>query len=214
MADFMVKLSQNPSHPVESSREGWWTLHVDKASRASSSRVGLILQSPTRVLLKQAIWLSFFASNNEVEYEVVLARLDLVLALAITKLEICNDSQLIVRKIQKEYETKDERMAHYLTMVGDSLKKLDEWMIRQVPRKKNLKVNAMAGIVATLPIREVVMMPIYLQVSPSSTLEQVFNSVEANLSWMHDIVKYLRMEELLEDEKHAHKVCIQAARPP
>ncbi|KAL6311128.1 hypothetical protein AAG906_012612 [Vitis piasezkii] len=151
MADFMAELSQNPSHPVESPGEGWWTLHVDKASRASSSRV---------------------------EYETDLARLDLVLTLAIAKLEICNDSQLI-----------DEHMAHYLTMVGDHLKKLDEWMIRRVPQKKNLKVDAMARITTTLPIREVVMLPIYLQVSPSITPEQVFNLVEANLSWMHDIVK-------------------------
>ena len=52
MADFMAKLPQNPSHPVESPEEGWWTLHVDKAFRASSSRVGLILQSPIRELLE------------------------------------------------------------------------------------------------------------------------------------------------------------------
>ena len=103
-------------------------------------------------------------------------------------------------------------MAHYLTIVGDHLKKLDEWMIRRVPRKMNLKADAMAGIATTLPTREVVMLPIYLQVSPSITPEQVFNTIEANPGWMRDIVKYLRMEELLEDEKHAHKVHIQAAR--
>lgn len=96
MVDFIVELSQNPAHPVESPREEWWTLHVNGASRASSPGVGMILQSPTRELLEQAIQFNFFASNNEVEYEVVLARLDLTLTLAATMLEICNNSQLIV----------------------------------------------------------------------------------------------------------------------
>ncbi|XP_034677777.1 uncharacterized protein LOC117908267 [Vitis riparia] len=50
------------------------------------------------------------------EYEAVLAELDLALTLAATKLEIRNDSQLIIRQIQREYEAKDECMARYLAM--------------------------------------------------------------------------------------------------
>ena len=49
--------------------------------------------------MEQAIRLSFFASNNEAEYEAVLAGLDLALILAATKLEIRSDSQLIFGQI-------------------------------------------------------------------------------------------------------------------
>ncbi|KAL6311324.1 hypothetical protein AAG906_025543 [Vitis piasezkii] len=66
----------------------------------------------------------------------------------------------------------DERMACYLAMVEDRLKKLDEWIVRSVPRKENMKVNALAGIAATLFIKECA-------------------TNEVNLGWMHDIVKYL-----------------------
>ena len=75
----------------------------------SESGIGLILQSPTRKLIEQAIHLSFSASNNETEYEVVLAEQDLALVLEGTKLEIRSDSQLIVGQIQREYETNDKR---------------------------------------------------------------------------------------------------------
>ena len=51
------------------------------------SKVGLILQSTARELMEQAICLNFSASNNKAEYEVVLARLDLTLLLAATKLD-------------------------------------------------------------------------------------------------------------------------------
>ena len=47
--------------------------------------------------MEQAIRLNFSASNNEVEYEAMLAELDLALILVIARLEVRSDSQLIVR---------------------------------------------------------------------------------------------------------------------
>ena len=83
--------------------------------------------------MEQAIRLYFSTSNNEAEYEAVLARLDFAITLTTTRLEIRSDYQLIVGQIQKEYEEKDECMARYLAMVENCLKNLDEWIVRQVP---------------------------------------------------------------------------------
>ena len=163
MTDFIAELPKKPTHPVESPGEEWWTLYVDKASKAFGSRVGLIQQSPTRELLEQAIQLSFSTSNNEAEYEAILAGLDLTLTLATTKLEIRSDSHLIVRQIQKDYEANDERMARYLTMVEDCLKMLNKWTVKRIPQMENLKADALVEIIVILPIREAVMLLIYLQ---------------------------------------------------
>ena len=113
--------------------EQWWTLHVDETSKASDSKVSLILQSPTEELLEQAIRLYFSASNNEAENEAVLARLDFAITLTTTRLEIRSDYQLIIGQIQKEYKENDECMARYLAMVENCLKNLDEWIVRRVP---------------------------------------------------------------------------------
>ncbi|RVW70804.1 hypothetical protein CK203_061954 [Vitis vinifera] len=78
-------------------------LHVNGTSKSFDFRVGIILQASARGLLEQAIQLNFSASNNEVEYEAILVGLDLALTMTMTKLEICNDSQLIIEQIQKEY---------------------------------------------------------------------------------------------------------------
>lgn len=56
--------------------------------------------------------------------------LDLNRTLVAIKLEICSDSQLIIEKIHKEYEAKNERMARCLTLVEGHLGKLNEWAIR------------------------------------------------------------------------------------
>ena len=79
MIDFVVELPKKQTHLIDRLGEQWWTLHVDGVSRVSRSRIGLVLQSPNRELIEQAIRLNFLASNNEAEYEVVLVGLDLTL---------------------------------------------------------------------------------------------------------------------------------------
>ncbi|RVW71039.1 Retrovirus-related Pol polyprotein from transposon 297 [Vitis vinifera] len=96
MADFVLEYSRRPSQHHESSKQEWWTLRVDGASRSSGSGVGLLLQSPTGEHLEQAIRLGFSASNNEAEYEAILSGLDLALALSVSKLRIYSDSQLVL----------------------------------------------------------------------------------------------------------------------
>ncbi|RVW57896.1 hypothetical protein CK203_111594 [Vitis vinifera] len=93
-----------------------------------------IKSNPTitnRKLIEQAIHLSFSASNNETEYEVVLAEQDLALVLEGTKLEIRSDSQLIVDKFNESMKQMMNAASH--------LKKLDYWVIRRVPREENEK---------------------------------------------------------------------------
>ena len=84
-----LKKQAHPAHPPG---EQWWTLHIDKTSRASSHGIGLILRSPIGKQVEQAIRLNFSTSNNETEYEVVLVGPDLTLTLAATRLEIKSNS--------------------------------------------------------------------------------------------------------------------------
>ena len=96
--------------------------------------MGVILQPPTGELLEQAIWLEFPISNNEAEYEAILVVVDLAHSLSTVKLKICSNFQLVIEQIQKEYEAKDECMAHYLALIQDSLAKLGKWVVERVPQ--------------------------------------------------------------------------------
>ena len=55
------------------------------------------------------------------------------------------------------------------------------------------------------------MLSLYLQAMPSITSKPVCNANEADLGWMHDIVEYLQMAKLPEEEKQAHKLRVQVA---
>ncbi|RVX20045.1 hypothetical protein CK203_004759 [Vitis vinifera] len=179
MADFVLEYSRRPSQHHESSKQEWWTLRVDGASRSSGSGVGLLLQSPTGEHLEQAIRLGFSASNNEAEYEAILSGLDLALALSVSKLRIYSDSQLVVRHVQKEYEAKDARMARYLAKVRNTLQQFTEWTIEKIKRADNRRADALAGI-AAFPIKEAILLPIHVQTNPSVAEISTCNTIEAN----------------------------------
>ncbi|RVX06608.1 Gag-Pol polyprotein [Vitis vinifera] len=216
MADFVLEYARRPNQYQESNEKEWWTLRVDGASRSSGSGVGLLLQSPTGEHLEQAILLGFPASNNEAEYEAILSGLDLALALSVSKLRVYSDSQLVVRHVQKEYEAKDARMARYLTKVRDTLQQFTEWTVEKIRRTENGRADVLAGIAASLPITEAILLPIHVQINPFVAETSTCNTIEASQTdgqeWTNSITEYLQTGTLPEDPKQAHKVRVQAAR--
>lgn len=56
-------------------REQVWQVYVDGALKYQEVRVGIILISPEWIRIERSFRLGFLASNNKVEYEVLLARL-------------------------------------------------------------------------------------------------------------------------------------------
>ena len=212
MVDFIVEIPQRPSQLLGPSKEGWWILHIDGASWILGFEVGLLLQSPIEEQLEHAIRLRFPASNNEVKYEAILSELDLTLALLASKLEICNDSQLVFGQIQMEYEAKDGRMAQYFSKVRNTLDRLNKWAIKRIPRIKNVQADALARITVTLPIKEAVLLSIHLQTTLSIAVTPVCNTNETSASWSHEIKNYLQTRNLPEESKRAHKIRVQAAR--
>lgn len=162
--------------------------------------------------MEQSIRLGFPASNNETEYEAILSGLGLAITLNASKIKIHNDSQLIVGQIQKEYEAKDERMAKYLLKVQESLSQLEEWVVEKIPRLENMQADALVGIVASFPIKESTMLPIYFQAAPTITESHVCNIGPKEYDWTVDIRSYLQAGALPEDPKHAHKIQVQVSR--
>ena len=70
---------------------------MDGASRQMGAGLVLQLEAPTSEIIKQAIRFDFPASNNEVEYEAIIAGLDLIISLSSEKkIIITSDSQLVV----------------------------------------------------------------------------------------------------------------------
>ena len=91
----------------------------------------------------------FQASNNKAEYDAVIAGLNLALSMEADQLEICSDSQLVVKQIEESYEARGEKMILYLKKVREPLKKFIQVQVRHVPRAENTRANALEKLATT-----------------------------------------------------------------
>ena len=103
-------------------------------------------------------------------------------------------------------------MTKYASLVKHKLNTLLAWKIEHVTRDCNEKVDALAAVAASLPIRETKFLPIYYQQESSILHAQINQIKEVPPSWMDPIRLYLAMGELPDDRDKVHKVWIQSTR--
>ena len=87
--------------------------------------------------------LDFPTTNNEVEYEALVAGLDLAKVARVTSVVIYCDSQVVTNQVNGDYECKGERMKRYLDQV---IKKVDDLKAKiiQIPKGENEQADRLA----------------------------------------------------------------------
>uniref|UniRef100_A0A2N9GLN6 RNase H type-1 domain-containing protein n=1 Tax=Fagus sylvatica TaxID=28930 RepID=A0A2N9GLN6_FAGSY len=96
LADFIAEFT-HPLKEDEELEEGEaWTVNIDGSATKEMSGAGVILVSPEKDKFEYALQLRFRATNNEAEYEALLAGLKLSKSMGIKVLTVKSDSQLIV----------------------------------------------------------------------------------------------------------------------
>ena len=73
-----------------------WKVFVDGASSAMGAGAGIFIITPEGIRLEHSFRVGFRVSNNETEYEALLARLRIVLGIGARDVEIYSDSRLVV----------------------------------------------------------------------------------------------------------------------
>ena len=71
--------------------------------------------------MEYALRFEFAASNNEAEYEALIAGLNLAQKVGAKHVVICSDSQLVVNQVTSEYEARELTMIAYLAKVKEAL---------------------------------------------------------------------------------------------
>ena len=82
------------------------------------------------------VCLNFPTTNNEAEYEALVAGLDLAKATRATRVVLYYDSQVVTNQVNGEYECRGERMKKYLDQVRKRANELKAKII-QIPRGEN-----------------------------------------------------------------------------
>ncbi|XP_015935314.1 uncharacterized protein LOC107461347 [Arachis duranensis] len=126
-----------------------WTIHVDGASNKEGSGAGILLKEGDKVVAEQSLQFRFNASNNQAEYEALLAGLKLALQLQIPRITAYCDSSLVVHQIKGEFQVKDPLLEKYWLITKDLISKFEEFDIIHVNREHNTRADVLSKLATT-----------------------------------------------------------------
>ncbi|XP_013628340.1 PREDICTED: uncharacterized protein LOC106334583 [Brassica oleracea var. oleracea] len=201
LADFVAEFSpillpaleQEERLRSETKEEGEWVLHVDGSSNIRGAHVGILLTSPTGNTTSRAVRCNFKATNNESEYEALIAGLTLAHQMGAENIQVFGDSQLIINQVHGEYQEKDDSMI----------------------QEQNSQADALANLGSALETNSHMSIPLHVLQWPATLEEPQSEEVSAIVegkTWMTPLVWYLENDILLEDRKESRKIKKQAAR--
>ncbi|GJZ47109.1 reverse transcriptase domain-containing protein [Tanacetum coccineum] len=208
LADFIVERpeedSLDASIEVEEELPELWILFADELSCADGSGAGLILTNPEGTKFTYDLRFRFKTTNNEAEYEALIAGLRIVEQIGVKNLQANVDSRLVANQVNETYVAKEADMIQYLEKVRTLTNSFRMFSIKQVPRSKNKKADALSKIASTSFAH------LSKQVLVEELKEKSINEMEVveeeGDTWMTLIYEYPLEETLLAELNKARTV--------
>lgn len=95
---------------------------VDRSSGEQGAGARVVLESPDGEEISYAVRLEFKTTNNQAEYEALIAGL-MAQAVRTNKVKIQTNSQLVADHISEKFLPKDDKMEQYLRKVRQIIEK-------------------------------------------------------------------------------------------
>ena len=115
VADFIVEFNNGEDKGAEECPQ--WSIHTDESSNRQAGGVGVVLLSPEGDQIECMVRLDFPTTNNEAEYQALVAGLDLTKAAGVARVVLYCDSQVNTNQVNGDYKCKGKRMKRYLDQV-------------------------------------------------------------------------------------------------
>ncbi|KAI3696981.1 hypothetical protein L6452_29656 [Arctium lappa] len=220
LADFISDFSPELESTMTSDKivatlhDTTWTLDIDGSANIRGTGLGVVLQSPQGGKMVYSIRCDFKATNNEAEYEALIAGIKITRELGATRLHIRSDSSLVVNQINGEFAAKDSRMIAYYKIVKEEAKKFGHFVIEQIPRDQNTQADALANLGSALSRTTFDNIPIVHLATPSIKEDDNISvaPIEEENSWSDDIRNFLEHNQLPDDKMEARKIRFKASR--
>ncbi|XP_020409530.1 uncharacterized protein LOC109946397 [Prunus persica] len=188
-----------------------WTLHVDGSANQQGCGAGLVLTTPEGLKIEYALRFNFRTSNNEAEYEALLAGLRLAKSMNAKQIKIHSDSQLIVNQVTADFAGRDASMNAYLSSTHQLLQSFRAYEIKQIPRSENSHADALARLASAINDKVGRKVPVEILAQPSTVASEIC-TVRYEDTWMSPIYSYLTNGTIPEDKAQARKLRYRSAR--
>ncbi|XP_064955577.1 uncharacterized protein LOC135607564 [Musa acuminata AAA Group] len=183
VADFISEVTQPKGEEPECVKTEW-LLCVDGSSGRSGVGAGLVLEAPDDRSFERSLHFRFKATNNEAEYEALLAGFRLAIEMQVDDIHVLTDSQLVAEEIDGGYEARDPTMSKYLAEVRTLAAHFSRFVLSRVPRHQNERADALARLasksdpsdepsVEELPTRAVTIAAVAIADPPTTWVQEV-----------------------------------------
>ncbi|GJX31842.1 reverse transcriptase domain-containing protein [Tanacetum coccineum] len=126
--------------------ENAWKLFTDGTSNSDGSGESLILVSPEGKEYTYALRFKFNTTNNEAEYEALLAGVRIAKEMKVQELTIFVDSQLVANQVKGLFEARQTVIQQYLEKAKELLANFPNYSIEHIKRSQNKKVDALSKL--------------------------------------------------------------------
>ncbi|GJX91004.1 reverse transcriptase domain-containing protein [Tanacetum coccineum] len=211
LADFiMERLEDDPPDTLMEDKEELtdpWILFTDGSSCIDGYGSGLIITNPEGIKFTYALRFRFDATNNEAEYEALIAGLRIAKQMGVKNLQANVDSRLVANQVNGTYIAKESGMIKYLDKVKNLTSTFKEFSIKQVPRGESKKADALSKIAST-SFAHLSKKVLVEELKEKSINEREVLAVveEEGRTWMTPIYEYLTEEILLEEKRKARAI--------
>ena len=192
---------------------------MDGASSAMRAGARIVIITLEGIRLEHSFRLEFKASNNEAEYEALIARLKTAFDLGAQDMEVYSDLRLVVNQVQGSFEARDSRMKEYLKVAKQIMAKFSTTSVTQVARGKNRHADSLVRLASAMMEDIPLQIKVELIAEPSiSTMADWAIKVDmaaitiVGLCWIDPIIEFLAEDRIPDDESEANKIRRIASR--
>ena len=156
------------------------------------------------------VCLDFPTTNNEAEYQALVAGLDLAKVAGATSVVIYCDSQVVTNQVNGDYKCKGEKMKRNLDQVKRRVDDIKAKII-QIPRGENEQADHLAKAASAEHMITHGNVLSFVQLSPVIDSDDV-QEIGSESNWTTPIVSYLKNGVLPDGKEAARELKVQAAR--
>jgi ribonuclease HI len=174
LADFVAEWIDIQLPPPQIHAE-CWTLYFDGSVMKTRAGAGLLFISPLGDNMRYAVRIHFPTSNNMEEYEALLCGLRISIETGIKRLDVREDSHLVINQVMKNASCHDDKMEAYCNAVRALEDKFYSLKLNHVPCRYNEEADELAKIASgriTVPPNvfawDVARLSVNLESTPSS----------------------------------------------
>jgi len=123
-------------------------IHADGASRGNPGQaaIGATIKDETGTLITSVSQAIGITTNNQAEYRAIIVALEEAARLGARQVDICLDSQLVVKQIKGEYRVKNLALKPLYQRVKQLQSQLNSFNIRHITRQQNKEADKLANL--------------------------------------------------------------------